>query len=150
LSPADQPPRRLHFELHGDKQDVVRHVEAIEAFLRDAGCNAASVGQFAIVAEEILTNIVREAWAGRESGHCTVEVEAVARADGIRVSMRTEDDGSEFDPTQAEPPDLEASLDERSVGGLGILFIRTMTDTQAYRRANGRNIFEVSKVCPLP
>ena len=143
-----QPPRRLHFELRGETQDVMARVEAIEAFLRESGCDAGSVGQFAIVAEEILTNIVREAWAGREQGYCTVDVEAIARADAIHVTMRTEDDGAAFDPTEAEPPDIEASLDERSIGGLGILFIRTMTDTQVYRRENGHNIFTVGKVCP--
>jgi serine/threonine-protein kinase RsbW len=147
LSHDVPPPRRLHFDLKGEAKDVVHRVEAIEAFMRDAGCDAGSIGQFAIVVEEILTNILRDAWAGREPGHCTVDVEAVAQADGIHVTMRTEDDGHEFDPTQAEPPDVEASLDERAVGGLGILFIRTMTDAQTYRRANGRNIFEVTKLC---
>ena len=150
MSHEAQPPRRLHFDLQGEPQDVVHRVEAIETFMRDSGCDAGSIGQFAIVAEEILTNILREAWAGREQGTCTVDIEAVARGDGIHVTMRTEDDGSEFDPTQADPPDLEASLDERSVGGLGIHFIRTMTDTQTYRRADGHNIFEVTKICPLP
>jgi serine/threonine-protein kinase RsbW len=147
LSHDAQPPRRLHFDLTGEAKDVVHRVEAIETFMREAGCDAGSIGQFAIVAEEILTNILRDAWAGREQGTCTVDVDALTRADGIHVTMRTEDDGHEFDPTQAEPPDVEASLDERSVGGLGILFIRTMTDKQVYRRADGHNIFEVSKLC---
>jgi serine/threonine-protein kinase RsbW len=149
LIPADPASKSLHFELHGDPREIVPGVEDIETFLRDAGCNAASVGQLAVVAEEILANIVRDAWAGREPGHCAVDLRAAAKPDGIHVSLRTEDDGIAFDPIAAESPDVEASLDERAIGGLGILLIRTMTDRQVYHRVDGRNIFEVFKVCPL-
>jgi serine/threonine-protein kinase RsbW len=149
LNPADQAPKRLQFELHGDMQDVMQRVKAIQAFLLDAGCGAACAQQLAVVAEEILSNIIREAWAGRDAGHCGVVVDAAVREGSVHVGLRTEDDGIAFNPLEAEPPDLDASLDERSIGGLGILFVRTMTDTQAYHRTKGRNILEVRKLCPL-
>jgi anti-sigma regulatory factor (Ser/Thr protein kinase) len=149
LNPADQAPKRLQFELHGDMQEVMQRVKAVQAFLLDAGCNAACAQQLAVVAEEILSNIVREAWAGRDAGHCGVVVDATVRQGSVDVGLRTEDDGVAFNPLEAEPPDLDASLDERSIGGLGILFVRTMTDTQTYHRTKGRNIFEVRKLCPL-
>jgi serine/threonine-protein kinase RsbW len=149
LSPAGQEARRLHFDLRGDPRDVAAGVESIEAFLREAGCNAASVQQMAIVAEEILTNIAREAWPEGAAGLCAVDVTADTRNDGVHVRLRTDDDGVAFDPMQAEAPDIEASLDERSIGGLGILLIRSMTDTQVYQRTGGHNIFEVCKICPV-
>jgi serine/threonine-protein kinase RsbW len=149
LSPAGQEARRLHFDLRGDPRDVAAGVESIEAFLREAGCNAASVQQMAIVAEEILTNIAREAWPEGAAGLCAVDVTADTRNDGVHVVLRTDDDGVAFDPMQAEAPDIEASLDERSIGGLGILLIRSMTDTQVYQRTGGHNIFEVCKICPV-
>jgi len=124
-------------------------VEAIEAFLRDAGCNAASIQQLALVAEEILANIMRDAWPGRAPGFCAVDVAATPGSDSIGVTLRTEDDGVAFDPLAADPPDLELMLDERPIGGLGILLIRTMTDTQTYHRTAGRNILEVRKQCPV-
>jgi len=149
LNPADQGLRRLHFELHDDPAEVMPGVESIEAFLREAGCSAGSVQQVAIVAEEILTNIVRDAWQDGAAGRCAVDVTADARDDGVLVSLRTDDDGMAFDPLQAEAPDIEASLEEREIGGLGILLIRSMTDTQVYQRMDGHNIFEVRKLCPL-
>ena len=53
-----------------------------------------------------------------------------------------------IDPTQAEDPDTNASLEEREIGGLGILQVRSMTDTQVYARIDGHNILTVSKLCP--
>ncbi|MDE2993123.1 MAG: ATP-binding protein [Chloroflexota bacterium] len=39
----------------------------------------------------------------------------------------------------APAPDTAASLEERSVGGLGIHLVRTMMDELHYRREQGRN-----------
>jgi len=123
-------------------------VESVEAFLVQAGCTVASARDLAVVTEEILTNIARYAWAGDGRGHCAVEVSAAVEAASVRVRLRTEDDGIAFDPTGAAAPDLEASLQDRSIGGLGIILIKTMTDTQTYRRVGARNVFEVTRVCP--
>ena len=147
MNPDPGAAHRLHFELLGDPGDVMPQVESIEAFLLGVGCAPAAAQQVTIVAEEILTNIARDAWGGGKPGYCAVDVVADPRADGIEVSLRTEDDGIAFDPTQAEEPDLEASLDEREIGGLGIVLIRTMTDTQTYRRVGSRNVFEITKFC---
>jgi serine/threonine-protein kinase RsbW len=149
LTSAAQAPRRLHLELHADPREVMPRVEEIETFLHEVGCNAESVQQIALVAEEILANIMRDAWPERERGFCSVDVTTMASGDAIEVTLRTEDDGVPFDPLAAAPPDLELSLDERPIGGLGILLIRTMTDRQTYHRSAGRNILEVSKECPL-
>jgi len=124
-------------------------VEAIEAFLVEAGCGPIPAQQVAIVAEEILTNIVRDAWAGRTPGVCSVDGVALPRDGAIHVTLRTEDDGVAFDPTAVEAPDLEASLDDRAIGGLGIVLIKEMTDRQTYNRVDGRNVFEVVKVCAV-
>jgi len=122
-------------------------VECVEAFLLDVGCSAGSAQQWALVAEELFANIMGNAWPGREPGHCSIEVTAVAKPDVIHVSLRAEDDGIAFDPLQAEPPDLEATLEDRPIGGLGIMFIKTMTDHQSYQRIDGHNIFAVAKDC---
>lgn len=148
MTSDEAPPRRLQFELRGDMQEVMRRVQSVQTFLLDAGCSAACAQQMALVAEEIFANIVQDAWPGRAPGLCVVDVAADVRDDGIHVSLRTEDDGIAFDPTQAEAPDLDASLEERRIGGVGILLVKTMTDAQRYRRVNARNVFEVRKLCP--
>lgn len=126
----------------------MRKVRSVENFLLDMGCSAASAQQMAVVAEEVFSNIIRDAWPDGTPGHCTVDVEGVAAADTINVTLRTEDDGVAFDPLAAELPDLDALLEDRPIGGVGILLIKTMTDNQSYQRVAGRNILQVSKKCP--
>ena len=61
------------------------------------------------------------------------------RRDGEELVLEISDDGKPFDPTQAPPPKLNAALEERRIGGLGVYLVRTMMDEIAYRRSDGRN-----------
>ena len=39
-----------------------------------------------------------------------------------------------FSPEQAQSPDVEASWDEREVGGLGIFFVKELMDNVTYNK----------------
>jgi anti-sigma regulatory factor (Ser/Thr protein kinase) len=122
--------------------------ERLEAFARDRGCADGAAMQIALVAEELLTNVVKYAWA--DSDPHTFQILAMARDDGaaIEVTITVEDDGMAFDPLAGPSPDLDAALADRPIGGLGIHFVRTMTDAQSYARVAGRNRLTVVKRCP--
>jgi anti-sigma regulatory factor (Ser/Thr protein kinase) len=51
-----------------------------------------------------------------------------------------------FDPTMQAVPDIDAELDDRTVGGLGMFLVREMTDAQCYERADGENRFRVERL----
>lgn len=55
------------------------------------------------------------------------------------VVLCVEDDGPAFDPLAAPEPDLDAPLEDRPVGGLGIHLLREMMDTLDYVRRDDRN-----------
>ena len=59
------------------------------------------------------------------------------------VIATVEDDGVPFDPRDAPLPDLDASLDERQAGGLGMHLVRSTMDGIDYRREGGRNVLTV-------
>lgn len=122
-------------------------VEAIGEFLHAAGCAPELVQKLELVAEEILTNIARYAWPGAQPGRCSIDIEASPTDGAIDVALRTEDDGVAFDPTAAPEPDLDAPLQARVVGGLGLVLVRRMTATQTYRRSGARNVFVVTARC---
>ena len=53
------------------------------------------------------------------------------------------DDGSAFDPREAPLPNLDAPLEERQAGGLGMHLVRETMDEIDYRREDGRNVLTV-------
>jgi len=132
-----------------EPEAIAALAEQVEEFARRCGCAAPAAQQLALVAEEVLTNIARHAWPDDKPRSFAVAVEARRGADAVEVTLTTEDDGIPFDPTAAAAPDLEAALEDRPIGGLGIHFIRSMTDAQSYSRSGGRNRLTVRKTCPL-
>jgi serine phosphatase RsbU (regulator of sigma subunit)/anti-sigma regulatory factor (Ser/Thr protein kinase) len=88
--------------------------------------------------EELITNIIHHGLAGESD-----------RLIRVRLSMSPEwleiilkDDAPPFDPFhQVGEPDLDANVDDRSVGGLGVHLVKTlMDDARAYYDGSGNLI----------
>jgi anti-sigma regulatory factor (Ser/Thr protein kinase) len=115
--------------------EIGRAMELVDQFkarhrLVDEDANAIHV-----VLDEILSNAIRHGLAGAASHDIAVTLEL---ADG-EIRIEVEDDGAAYDPTQAPAPRLEGTLEERTQGGLGMAFVRGLTDSIEYRRIAGRN-----------
>jgi serine/threonine-protein kinase RsbW len=107
----------------------------------DAGCDQAMVGKLALAFEEAVVNVVNYAYGGGEG---TVEVSAGRTGEGGMV-IEIIDSGVAFNPLERALPDVAAPVEERSIGGLGILMIRQIMDSVTYKRERGRNILRMEK-----
>ena len=76
------------------------------------------------------------------SGTTWVEVE-VTDADDL-LTVRFRDGGVEFDPLAKSDPDINAPLEDRQVGGLGIFLCKRMMDSLEYKFENKCNMFSMS------
>jgi serine/threonine-protein kinase RsbW len=93
----------------------------------------AAFGKLELILEEVLVNVFLYA------GCSDVAVGyAVRPASCLRMEVR--DSGPAFNPLERQAPDLNAPLEDRPVGGLGIFLVQTMAETVSYRREEGRNI----------
>ena len=73
-------------------------------------------------------------------------VEVTADVSDDVLTLVIKDHGAVFDPTQHEEVDIDAELDERAIGGLGIHLIRTIMDTVEYQRtSDGYNRLVLTK-----
>ena len=66
-----------------------------------------------------------------------------AAAVGRDFVVEIADSGIPFDILSLPDPDTTAEIMDREIGGLGVYFIRKMTDEVSYRRLDGRNILRV-------
>ena len=92
--------------------------------------------QIRLALEEIGINIVRYGYdEGREK-----DIWITLASKGQSLAMEIVDDGKPFDPfSDALPPDLDSSVVDRPIGGLGIHLVRRMMDEMHYQREDGRN-----------
>ncbi len=91
--------------------------------------------RFDLSANEAVTNIISYAFI--EPGQRQIQLMLTADAHSIRLQI--EDEGIPFNPLDAPPHEPAKSLEEASIGGLGIDFIRHYTDRCEYARKDGRN-----------
>lgn len=91
--------------------------------------------------DELVTNIVLHGFedpAGEE-----FEVRLTVR-DGA-ITAEVEDGGRPFNPVDVPAPDLSAPLEKRTLGGLGIHLVKSLTDVVEYRRNADKNVLTVRK-----
>jgi len=96
---------------------------------------------FEIALEEVFMNVVTHGTPAGSQGR--VEV-CLALADNS-LTLAVEDDGPPFDPLTLAAPDVNASLDQRQIGGLGVYFVRQLMDAVSYRRVGPRNQLRMTK-----
>jgi serine/threonine-protein kinase RsbW len=99
---------------------------AIEASLPEA-----RIGELDLLIEEIFMNVCCHAYP--EGRHGVVTLTYTVPAPG-ELSVEVADQGAEFNPLMAAPPDITLNLESRPIGGLGILLAKTLAQTISYRR----------------
>jgi anti-sigma regulatory factor (Ser/Thr protein kinase) len=80
-----------------------------------------------LVVEELFTNMVRHNTGGADAIDISVE------RTGDRLHLELVDSGVErFDPESIPAPPVDAGIDERRAGGLGLYLVQTMVDDVKY------------------
>ena len=116
-------------------KEIRRAMEWVDEFQVHHGLADTDANALHVLLDEILSNSIRHGLAGAAS--CPIAVTLELSEGEIVVAV--EDEGVAYDPTQAAAPVLAATLAERKAGGLGLAFMRSLTDSIEYRRIEGRN-----------
>jgi serine/threonine-protein kinase RsbW len=91
--------------------------------------------------DELVTNVIL--YGFKEAAGQTVSVQ-ISTADSELVAAVV-DDGQEFNPLEAPAPDLNAPLEDRKLGGLGIHLVRSLMDHVSYERTGSQNVLTIRK-----
>lgn len=101
-----------------------------------SGLDPEAIYQVQLAVDEAFTNVVEHAYGGE----CDKEIFCTCQIldNGLSITLR--DCGESFDPTIVPDPDLEAELEERQIGGLGLFFIKQLMDEVefAFTSENGQ------------
>lgn len=112
----------------------------VREFLDSAGVNGSESFEIDLILEELFTNMVKY----HPEGDPEIEIE-LSRS-GERIIIVLTDHGVEpFDITQAPEVDTNLPLPDRKVGGLGLHFVRQMSETITYDHRDGRSTITVTK-----
>jgi serine/threonine-protein kinase RsbW len=103
------------------------HLATISQFVADgarqAGLSEDDVFALQMATDEACTNSIEHAYNGRKG-----EVRVCCWTEGDEYVVRVTDFGDPFDPDSVPIPDTTVPLTERSIGGLGLYFMRELVD----------------------
>jgi len=125
----------VRFAVNSSLKEVRRAVDLATEFCARHAIAERDVNAIAVALDEVLSNVISHGLHHCEGREISVSLEYSSEV----ISVAVEDDGAPFDPTLVPEPALAPGLAKRAVGGLGLVFVRALTDSLEYRRISNRN-----------
>lgn len=97
---------------------------------------------FEVALDEVCMNVIMH---GTRAGESPPALSISLSYEGGEVTMVIEDDGVAFDPLVVAAPDIEAPLEEREIGGLGVFLVRELMDHVSYAHTGSHNRLTMRK-----
>lgn len=114
-----------------DFTELAYIVAMTETLFKEAGIEPGLRNVVDLATEELFVNMVTYNIESKED----ILVQMLPLEHGIEVSL-TDYDVERFDPTRAGRVDVDAPLDERTPGGLGLFLVLKMVDSIHYEYRN--------------
>jgi serine/threonine-protein kinase RsbW len=91
--------------------------------------------------EEILVNIFNYAYPKDRAGDVEITCSLSDQGDFI---IEIKDSGAPFDMLSVAEPDIDAPIEDRRIGGLGIFFVKQFIDDIRYSREENCNVLTLA------
>lgn len=105
-------------------ENVPQAMDYVTQWAEAAGFEERGTYEIQLAVDEACANVVDHAYRGMEPG--MLEVSCWLDDQGLTIQVC--DWGRSFDPEGVEEPDVEAPLEERTLGGLGLFLVRQVMD----------------------
>lgn len=129
----------VQIELLADTQLLTGLKQQLVDAAAAAGWSGDDLNRFELVVEEAVINIMLYAYP-EGGGSLTVNL---WQAEDHALHLQLQDQGPPFNPLEPRELDLSAPLEERSIGGLGVHLVQSLSDGMAYQREGGSNQLEL-------
>lgn len=95
-----------------------------------------------LILEEYITNLINYGYNDDQGHLISLELEL----SGQELKIEVIDDAGPFDLTETpENQEINKPASERGIGGLGIHFIKTLSDNMDYQSSDGKNRLVITK-----
>lgn len=120
-------------------------LDTVAATLGKAGIEAGRIHDAQVIVEELVCNLMDHGVGGGVDA-----LQLAVAVDNGRVLLDVRDNGAAYDPLAHPPPDLDAGIDERPIGGLGLHLVRELSQAARYRREGSWNVLRIELDAILP
>jgi len=117
---------QLELEIEAKPENLTVVANFIATAMRQLGTEQ-DMFEVQTAVDEACTNIMLHAYSGKGG---VISISCELQDHDFVVTIR--DNGKPFDPTSVPPPDLQADLDKRRIGGLGMYLMSQLMDDVSY------------------
>ena len=132
---------KISFKLRNNLAELSGFVRDLAVFAESQGLSKQNILKINLCIEECITNIISHGYQDNEEHW----IEITLTSEDEKFIVCIEDDGIPYNPTEAAAPDLESTLEERKVGGLGVHLMKHFIDNISYQRRSNKNVLVMTK-----
>lgn len=133
----------VRLDIGGAASEINRITQAVEELAKAESWTGQLAYQVTLALEEVAMNIINYAF---EAG-TPASSQVTLKSDKDRLTIVVTDKGKPFNPlTDAPAPDLDAALEDRQIGGLGIHLVQSIMDEARYAREGDTNCLTLVKL----
>ena len=126
-------------------KNSIDQISLLPAFVEDAvkasKLNPEMESSLNLALEEAVTNVIDYAYPERTEGEVLIDAAVTDKA----LTFTITDNGKPFDPTARPEVDINAGVEDRPIGGLGIHLVRQIMDEVRYERRGEKNVLIITK-----
>jgi anti-sigma regulatory factor (Ser/Thr protein kinase) len=131
----------MELHLSGDPADLLHLPPFMEAAAQHFHWPERMAWQWRLILEELLVNAQTHGLDPARPLWLLLRIEQSAQHSWVTL----EDSARPFNPSQAPQPDLDAALEDRPIGGLGMYLVHSLTDSLHWEpRPEGGNRLRMS------
>ena len=129
-------------EVPADMEHLDEVLDLVRNMMQDANVDETEGMKVEVCVEEMYTNIANYAY-GEATGGAEVTCHVSDNPNELLIEFT--DSGVPYNPLAKEDPNINAALEDRPIGGLGIYMTKKMMDNVSYEYRDGKNILTIKK-----
>ena len=128
------PALLVEYKLKAVMENVPVATKCVARVAQEVGFGEHALYQIELAIDEACANVVEHAYPAQQEGEMEVSCYLDDRPGlGRAFVIRVRDWGTGFDPAAVERPDVDAPLEDRGLGGLGLFLVKQVMDQIKFR-----------------
>lgn len=128
-------------DISSDMANLARVADFVSEIAEKANLSQKQFDDVQMAVDEAVTNVMEHAYAGRNDGQISI----TCRVDAKQFFVEIRDQGKSFDVKKVKKPNTKGPLSQRTIGGLGIFFMKKLMDKVEFTQDQAGNITRMYK-----
>ncbi len=132
----------MKLSINNELAEIENVLQQFEKFAETYSISRSSTHKMCIAIDELLSNSIIHGHIDGISHKIDINL-AIAKN---KISVTIQDNGKPFNPLKMAIPNTTSMLEDRAIGGLGIMLVKTLTDKFEYNRKGHKNQILIEKL----